>query len=124
MEEGRSSSNALATGSEVTENSRTDMTVFSLESSVEQRLSKRFFTGENPDSSLVASGARVASAEDDTQDDDGSNPVSVPFLGIKTSNDEDLKLVSIAFSLQLCDQESIKRCYVDSNGMTVSILAL
>ncbi|KAM7538810.1 hypothetical protein Aperf_G00000049059 [Anoplocephala perfoliata] len=82
-EEGRSSSKALQTGSEGLENSRTDVAVFTLDSSacdVDRR------SREIPESPM----ARNASAEDGIQADAGTNTENIPFLGIKTSNDEEL----------------------------------
>uniref|UniRef100_A0A158QBU0 Phosphodiesterase n=1 Tax=Hymenolepis diminuta TaxID=6216 RepID=A0A158QBU0_HYMDI len=87
-DEGRSSTNALVTGSEIMENSRTDVTAYSLESSVdgvELRLLKRSSKGDHPETTLMSSGTN---AERDTQGGDTEN---LPYFGIKTPNDENLR---------------------------------
>ncbi|VDN95988.1 unnamed protein product [Rodentolepis nana] len=89
-DDGRSSSNALATVSELMEGSRTDVTAYSLECSVDGadlRLSKSSSKGDHPEAKLEAS---IANAGNDIQ---GSDTDSLPYFGIKTPDDENLRKV-------------------------------
>lgn len=79
------------------ENSRTDMTAYSLESStdgVELRFSKRASKGDHPDATLVATGGIADGSEAGGID-------SLPYFGIKTPNDEELKKARTLFIVYL-----------------------
>lgn len=98
-EEAESSSNAIATGSEALGNSRTDVTGFSLESSADGadlRISKRFSKSEHSEASAIATALDTtapsittdSNLEDVNTTSDEKNLDNLPYLGIKTPNDE------------------------------------
>ncbi|KAL5106127.1 cAMP-specific 3'5'-cyclic phosphodiesterase isoform F [Taenia crassiceps] len=99
-EEADSSSNALATGSEALGNSRTDITGFSLESSVDgadARISKRFSKSEQSEVSATATLPDTSSSPANTKSNflnalgSRKNLNNLPYLGIKTPNDEAIR---------------------------------
>ncbi|VDK33541.1 unnamed protein product [Taenia asiatica] len=101
-EEAESTSNAIATGSEALGNSRTDMTGFSLESSVDGadlRNSKRFSKSEQSEVSATANVPDASSSLTNTESNSVNTPSdernldNLPYLGIKTPNDEAIQKV-------------------------------
>lgn len=101
-EEVESSSNALASGSEALGTSRTDVTGFSLESSVDGadlRISKRFSKSEQSEPSATATAPDASGSLTTTESNFVNTPSSerkpdnLPYLGIKTPNDEAIQKV-------------------------------